>query len=249
MIGYCGILLALAAAATGDEAPAHALPAASTGEADAAYRQRTRSAIQTVLDRPEFSDLHADPYALLRTIRDWLIAFFDRVGHVLKGMPEWLFWTLIVWMLLALVAILAHLIYTLVMLLRGSSSPLRSDPRAGRFAGELLGIKDLDFDAVHAEARRLLSAGDWSAATRYFYVAAILWLDRQGWIVFKRSKTNRDYIEELASRSRIQGPFRRLTADFEPIVYGGSMPTPSTIQNIANTVEGLLHEPAGASAS
>ena len=124
-------------------------------------------------------------------------------------------------MLLTLAAILAHLIYTLVMLLRGTSSPLRSNPKGGRIAGELLGIKDLDFDTVLAEARRLLAAGDWPAATRYFYVAAILWLDRQGWIVFKKSKTNRDYIDELASRARIQGSFRRLTADFEPIVYGG----------------------------
>ena len=161
-------------------------------------------------------------------------------------MPEWLFWTLLVWMLLTLVAILAHLIYTLAMFLRGTSSPLRSNPKGDRIAGELLGIKDLDFDTVYAEARRLLAAGDWPAATRYFYVAAILWLDRQGWIVFKRSKTNRDYIDELASRARIQGSFRQLTADFEPIVYGGLAPQSSTIHDIATTVEGLLHEPAGA---
>ena len=152
-------------------------------------------------------------------------------------------------MILTLAAILAHLLYTLVMLLRGTSSPRRGAPQDERMAGELLGIKDLDFDAVLAEARRLLAAGDWPAATRYFYVAAILWLDRQGWIAFKKSKTNRDYIDELAPRARIQGSFRRLTADFEPIVYGGQTPQSSAIHDIANTVEGLLHEPAGASAS
>ena len=134
------------------------------------------------------------------------------------------------------------------MLLRGTSSPLRTNLKGGRIPGELLGIKELDFDAVIAEARRLLAAGDWPAATRYFYVAAILWLDRQGWIAFKKSKTNRDYIDELAPRARVQGSFRRLTADFEPIVYGGRPPQGSTIHDIATTVEGLLHEPAGASA-
>jgi hypothetical protein len=250
MIGYCGILLALAAATAADEGRVQALPAAAASAADEAgdaYRQRTRSAIRDVLARPEFADLHAEPYAFWRTIRNWLEGLFQRLGNVLRGMPEWLYWILLVWMLLALLAILAHLIYTLFMLLRGTSSPLGSNPKGSRIAGELLGIKDLDFDTVHAEARRLLAEGDWPAATRYFYVAAILWLDRQGWIVFKRSKTNRDYIDELASRARIQGPFRHLTADFEPIVYGGSVPTGSTIHGIATTVEGLLHEPAAAS--
>ncbi len=250
MIGFCGILLAMATAAVGDEARGQALPAAASaaGEASNAYREQTRNAIRDVLARREFADLHADPFATWRMILGWLQGLFQRVGGFLRGLPEWLFWTIVVWMILTLLAILAHLIYTLAMLLRGTSSPLRGNPKGSRMAGELLGIKDLDFDTVYAEARRLLAAGDWPAATRYLYVAAILWLDRQGWIAFKKSKTNRDYIDELAARARIQGSFRQLTADFEPIVYGGSSPNSSTIHNIATTVEGLLHEPAGASA-
>ncbi len=250
MIGYCGILLALAATAAGNETRVQALePAAAADESGAAYREQARGAVGEVLGRREFAGLHADPYAFWRMFLNWLVGFFQQVSSVLRGLPEWLFWVILGWMILTLVAILTHLIYTLFMLLRGMSSPLRGNPKAGRLAGELLGIRDLDFDAVHAEARRLLAAGDWPTATRYFYVAAILWLDRQGWIVFKRSKTNRDYIDELAARSRVQGSFRHLTADFEPIVYGGRTPTSSTIHDIATTVEGLLHEPAGASAS
>ncbi len=253
MIGYCGMLLILAATAAADAPRVQELPTAAVSPSDQsgnAYRQQARSAIEEVLARREFGDLHADPYAFWRMVRNWIASFFDRVHDVFKGLPEWLFWVIFVGMILTLLAILAHLIYTLVMLLRGTSSSLRgdrkADPKAGRLAGELLGIKDLDFDAVHGEARRLLAAGDWPAATRYFYVAAILWLDRQGWIVFKRSKTNRDYIDELASRARIQGSFRQLTAAFEPIVYGGRTPSGSTIHDIATTVEGLLHEPAAA---
>jgi hypothetical protein len=251
MIGYYGILLALVAATPGTEAGVQTPHAAASAadETGAAYRQIARSAIQEVLARREFADLHADPYAFWRMIGDWIDRFFERVDGFLKGLPPWLFWIVFVWMVLTLLAILGHLIYTLVMLLRGISSPLRSNPQSGRIAGELLGIKDLDFDTVLAEARRLLAAGDWPAATRYFYVAAILWLDRQGWIVFRRSKTNRDYIDELASRARIQGSFRQLTTAFEPIVYGGLAPQSSTIQGIAATVEGLLHESAVVSAS
>ena len=84
-------------------------------------------------------------------------------------------------MILALVAILVHLIYTLWKLLTGQRLGPGDERRlAGRGGGELLGIRDLDFDSVYAQARRLLAAADWPAATRYFYVTAILWLDRQG---------------------------------------------------------------------
>lgn len=210
MSGYCGILLALAAAAAGDEARVQPLPATATAvnEAGNTYREQSRQAIREVLARREFADLHADPYAFLRMISNWVERFVQRANDLLKGLPEWLFWTVLVWMLLTLAAILAHLIYTLVILLRGTSPSLSTHRKGRRIGGELLGIKDLDFDTVYAEARRLLTAGDWPAATRYFYVAAILWLDRQGWIVFKRSKTNRDYIDELASRrdSRVVPP-------------------------------------------
>ena len=251
MIGYCGILLALVVAAGGGEARTQALPATASAadEAGNAYHVQARSAIAEVLARREFADLHGDPYAFWRMVINWIDSVFRQLKQALKAMPKWVIWTLIVWMVLALLAILAHLMYTLVMLLRGVSSPLRGKSESGRIAGELLGIQDLDFDKVYAEARRLLVAGDWTAATRYFYVAAILWFDRQGWIVFKRSKTNGDYVDELARRTRIQASFRRLTADFEPIVYGGIAPPSSTVHGIATTVEGLLHEPAGASPS
>ena len=224
MIGYCGILLALAAAPRQRRRPAyrHCLPRPRRpASLAAAYREQARSAIREVLARREFADLHADPYAFWRMFLDWLEGLFRTSRQHPERHAGMALLDHFRWMILTLVAILAHLIYTLVMLLRGTSSPLRSNPKGGRIAGELLGIKDLDFDTVYAEARRLLAAGDWPAATRYFYVAAILWLDRQGWIVFKRWKTNRDYIDELAPRARIQGSFRQLTADFEPIVYGG----------------------------
>jgi hypothetical protein len=112
-----------------------------------------------------------------------------------------------------------------------------------------LGIRELDFDTVYAEAQRLLIAGDWLAAIKHLYVASILWLDRQGWITFRLAKTNRDYLVQLGADARLQGPLRRLTEGFESIVYGGQPATMSATHDMANTVEGLLHEPARTAAS
>jgi hypothetical protein len=112
-----------------------------------------------------------------------------------------------------------------------------------------LGIRNLDFETVYAEACRLLTTGDWPAATRYYYVAAILWLDRQGAIAFRPSKTNRDYIGELRAQTRLQSPFSRLTDRFEAVIYAGQAATASTSRDMADTVESLLHEPVRTAAN
>ena len=210
-----------------------------------AYHARTRAAINEVLAQREFADLRSDPYAGWRRLRDWILSTLEGVASGLRRLPEWVLWAIVTWMVLILAAILAHMIYTLVKLLRGTAwRPLAGSP-SRRHAGELLGIRDLDFDTVYAEARRLLAAGDWLAATKYLYVAAILGLDRQGRVAFRLSKTNRDYVEELRAEGPLQGLFRRLTGRFEPIVYGGQAATTLTSHDMANTVEGLLNGPAG----
>jgi hypothetical protein len=154
------------------------------------------------------------------------------------------FWLIISWMVLVLAAILAHLIYTLWTILGGTSRASGAGAARGARAGELLGIRDLDFDSVYAEAGRLLAAGDWLAATKYLYVAAILWLDRQGWLVFRPAKTNREYLAELRAQAQLQGLLRGLTDGFEAIVYGGRPATMAATDDMAHTVEVLLHEPA-----
>jgi hypothetical protein len=237
MTATCGVLLALATwAATGE--PGSRIPRAAvasvSNETGGAYRDRARSAVRDVLAGGEFADLHSDPYAVWRRISAWIGSLFEGIGNALSGLHDsipWLYWTLVTWMVLTLVAILVHLIYTLVALV---SETKRTDPAAqgrDKIAGELLGIQDLDFDRVYAEARRLLTVGEWAAATRYFYVAAILWLDRQGAIVFKRSKTNADYIAELALGSRCSGAPRPGTPGRGAGGEGSSVsrsPTPSS---------------------
>jgi len=199
--------------------------------------------------RREFASLYDDPYTFWRWLRDWISSILKQVTSALADLPGWVFWMIVAWMVLALAAILAHLIYTLWKLLGGTSWASRAGASARGRPGELLGIRDLDFDSVYGEARRLMTAGDWLAATRYLYVAAILWLDRQGWIAFHTSKTNWDYVGELRARDQIQGPFRRLTDCFESIVYGGQSATVSTSREMANTVQGLLHGSAPVVAS
>ncbi|MEN6449118.1 MAG: DUF4129 domain-containing protein [Thermoguttaceae bacterium] len=217
--------------------------AAPAGSPPTNFHRRTRSAIKEVLAQPEFGDLRADPSALSRQFIEWLSSMTHGIASAIGMLPTWLWWLIVVWMIVTLVAILAHLLYTLVIMLGGVS---RSSHRAARrgHPGQLLGVPELEFDSIYEEARRLLADGDWLAATKYLYVAAILWLDRQGAIVFRLSKTNHDYIRELRTRVAIQAAFRRLTGCFEPIMYGGQPASMSNSEDMAKMVEGLLHEPA-----
>ena len=132
-------------------------------------------------------------------------------------------------MILTLVAILAHLIYTLWKLLTGQRLGPGDERRlAGRGDRELLGIRDLDFDSVYAEARRLLAAADWPAATRYFYVAAILWLDRQGWIVFRPVEDESRLYRRVAGRTRpCKAGFRQLDRGFRVRSFTAASRRPS----------------------
>jgi hypothetical protein len=203
---------------------------------------RARTAVEEVLSRAEFADLRRDAKAGQRRALRWLQSFWDSIERAIGRLPEWLLWVIVFWMFAALLAILAHLVYTLWKLLGGSGRASGAAASAQRRGGEILGIRDLDFDAVYAEARRLLGGGDWPAAIKYYYVAAILWLDRQGAIAFQPSKTNRDYFRELRARAGQQELFGRLTNCFEHVAYAGQAATASNSRAMAEAVEGMLHE-------
>lgn len=227
-------------AAEGASAPRHAQPGS--------YQREAREAVEEVLARREFAHLHADPHGGFRAFLEWLRDAWRRTGAALDSLPRWAFWLIVAWMVLTLVAIVAHLVYTLVMLLRGSSRAALRRGTAERHQGELFGVRDLEFESVYERARDLLAEGNWGEAVRYLYVAAILWLDRTGRIAFRLSKTNWDYLRELRSDPQRHAQFRRLTERFEATVYGAERPSGDQCQTVASVVEGLVHEvaPGGA---
>jgi len=206
------------------------------------YRQQTRAAVEAVLEMPEFADLRRDQFSWWIAFLEWLERFFLGIPKFFDGLPNWLWWAVVIWMVLTLVAILGHFIYVLAGVI-GASASRRSLGIGGKEGrGELLGIRELDFDSVYKRAGQHLAAGNWIEATKYLYVSAILWLDRQGWIGFKVSKTNYDYLTELARQPDHRAKFRQLTNRFESTVYGGEACSANNCQEMASLVEVLLRE-------
>jgi len=220
--------------------------ASPSGAADrielADYHGATRDAVNRVLAEPEFADLRRDVQSWWMALLQWLERTVLGIGRWFDRIPSWLWWTIVIWLILTLLAIFAHFAYVLWGMIVSSAArrgPAGESP-SGR--GELLGIRDLEFDSVYRRARELLSSREWAQATKYLYVAAILWLDRQGWAQFKSSKTDYDYLRELSDRPRSRQAFRDLTNRFESTVYGGVPSTADLCQEMTSLLDHLFRE-------
>ncbi len=67
--------------------------------------------------------------------------------------------------------------------------------------------------------RLSLEAGDYKTAIRILYIMIIQRMHERNWIIWKKDKTNRDYLNEVRSR-RSYREFRDITLFYEIIWYG-----------------------------
>lgn len=217
--------------------------AAAAGAPDGVH-QRARETLEAVISTREFRAMSDDEGMAIERLIEWFAGMFKGVGDSINALPAWMGWTIIAWLVVTLVAILGHMIYSLYMLCRGSGSTAGDKLSArgpGNAHGQALDIYGLTFESVHLEAQRLLSDSDWRGATRYFYMATILWLERQGRVTIERSKTNYDYLRDLKGDASISGRFQQLTGAFEQVAYGGASATSTSSHRIAADVEAMRH--------
>lgn len=210
------------------------------------YHQRTREAAEQVLASPEFAGMREGPHAF-EQFMGWLFDLFADLLQFIADLPGWLWWLVVIWMVATLVAILAHLVWVLVQTAGGTSSGGLGQTTQPTRRGKMFDVQVLDGKTVQTRAEQLLQRGDWAAAARHLYVAALLWLDGVGRVSFHQSKTNRDYLRELADRPHLADRFEKLTGLFEPIAYGGREADRALCEQMHTNVEGIRHEVAAPS--
>ena len=214
---------------------AYALEASRTA-APAEYHTRARAVVNEVLAQREFAELEGSSWA--QHIWKPVVEFFRDIPKLFDHLPGWLGYLLLAWILLTLLAILIHLFYVISGMLGGRDAKRNMNAKTPR---ELHGVTDLDPDSVYAEARRRLTEQDWTGAVRYLYVAAILLLDRAGLLRLRESKTNRDYVLELAASPACRAPFESLTRCFENNIYGGRPANQAVCDEMTAQMEVLAH--------
>jgi len=204
---------------------------------------RVKRVVREVLAEREFVQLRREQkLTWTQRVRQWIVRAVQWVDDAFESMPRWLWWTILIWMVLALLAIAAHLTYSLVMAISRPSARRLAAAQEGSFSERWLGERDLDYDELNERARRLVAERQFTAAVRYLFVAGLMLLQRGGWIQFHRSKTDGDYLHELRPYPRIRQAMEELTRIFERTAYGDHGASRDQVQTMAAIVEGLAHE-------
>lgn len=107
---------------------------------------------------------------------------------------------------------------------------LRLRKKKGDEVREVLG-EELPDDATAADllanAKELARSGDFRSAIRRAYIAMLCDLEQRGKVRLHRSKTNRDYLDELKPQQSLYPTFSVMTGAFEHIWYGQELATES----------------------
>jgi uncharacterized protein DUF4129 len=177
--------------------------------------RQVQQAVATVYQRPEYQEHHG--------IGEW---FWEKVGRVLGWIGDQLsrlaglretapvvFWLIVTWLVVSLVALVGHMVWTAVQAARREEdTPAAAKAKAARPRTAA------DWEA---EAARLAAEGKLREAAAALYQALLLRLDALGAIRFDASKTPGDYRIEARQdprAARALGGFLRL---FEPVAFGG----------------------------
>ena len=128
-----------------------------------------------------------------------------------------LLWGLVIWCVLTLAAILAHLVWTLVIMLRGPRGGSPGGAGQPHFRIE----HTLSYDQLCKRMRGLAEEGRFAEAVGVMMIAVVRWLELKAIVHFHQSKTNGDYVGEYPGARPSRGAFSRFVGAFDSMVYGG----------------------------
>jgi hypothetical protein len=195
------------------------LASAACGASGHGSDQAVRRELRHILSRPEYNR-NFNPGAIERfwtSVRDglfraanWFMGLFAMGGDKASRLAS------IVFACLTLLAFLLLLAFVIRRLVRRA---MTSDREFGT---------ELDAHGIPSprplmkEAERLAASGDFRGAFRCAYLASILYLDESGALRYERSRTNWEYLRQLAEggHDAAGAELRPLTLDFDRKFYG-----------------------------
>jgi len=158
------------------------------------------------------------------------------------GFAKIVLWILLIWCVLTLVAILAHLIWTVALFVRPNSH--RQQVTAGSDSGR---VKSMSFEELYERARALAENGAFVEAMSFMILALLRLLDSVGTLRFHESKTNGDYIREYPSDHVGRSEFRQFVLVFEQTIYGrlqGDRQSYSKMNSLMERIRGCVSQKA-----
>jgi hypothetical protein len=87
--------------------------------------------------------------------------------------------------------------------------------------------------------QQALAQGNYRLAVRLYYLELLKKLNEAGIIIWKKDKTNRDYLSEIFSRDYYYDDVRKLTLAYELVWYGERSLTQESFQRLISNFENL----------
>ncbi|MBL8693657.1 MAG: DUF4129 domain-containing protein [Planctomycetes bacterium] len=197
--------------------------------------ERVREAVRATLLEPEFGE---DPIRkLFRTLLEKLRELF-RVDPFGAMSPE-VRTIVLVALVIILCALLAHIGWSIWQGVRAATLSARRNPRvAGRTRQEWLA------DAL-TEARRAESAGEWLAAMRAYFTAAVVMLSKRGVLDLRPGFTHREILDRGGATPSDREQLAPLVRRLDVTWFGNERPTREDVQQFRSTYERLSTGPRG----
>ena len=132
--------------------------------------------------------------------------------------------------------------YLLLMVFKGTS--LKTKPKNLKSESEdpteqVADIKELEVDRLLQDA---MASGNYPLAIRICFLGLLKKLDEDGFIIWKKDKTNRDYLTELFQKQHYFDEVKRLTLAYEEVWYGGHHFPMAAYEKIISSFKAIHHE-------
>lgn len=187
--------------------------------------------LKEILARPEFQ------WSASQEAPDWfqraLNAFFDLMERLAFGVQNTVYYGRVPLMIGAGLLLLLSLFYI-------SRNLSRSLVREAELAGEASEDEALlTSKGALQRAQTFSSQGDYRTAIRYLYLSSLLVLDERGLLRYDRSRTNREYLRSVSSKSKLATPLRDVIDVFDRVWYGFESVDEQTYQSYLEHVDEL----------
>jgi len=205
---------------------AHSLPKMKPADSNT-------TALHEILSRPEFQWQQQEAPNWIQDLIDrfqkWLSRLFGQTPAITAPGDQ----ALQIFGGVAALLVMLVLIYVL----RGLFTDLTVDA----FLNTEKDAQDVPLNAQSALARAegLSDQGDYRLAVRYLYLSALLILDERGLLYYDRTRTNREYLRDLAARPQTASLLRAVIDVFDRVWYGFQALDAETYQRYAEQVNEL----------
>jgi hypothetical protein len=115
------------------------------------------------------------------------------------------------------IGLICYILFRIIKHVSSQANPKIMKAQVSDDATRIEDIKELEIDRLLKEA---LASGNFRLAIRIYFLGMLKKLDEDGVILWKKDKTNRDYLGELFSKSHYFEEIKTLTLAYEQVWYG-----------------------------